>query len=132
MGELSASGPQDAGLFLRGLMRSRHIAVETPSRQSQAALTAYPRMHGLGSSLDDVTGLCRQLQAQFGIVRVYSANFRDRQQVMRIDLGLDLCRPTHPRLGSDRFHPINEAWDETEVLADMLFAHPTGRDHPPG
>ena len=51
---------------------------------------------------------------------------------MRIDLGLDLRRPTHPRLGSDRFHSISEAWDEAEVFADMLFAYPAGRDHPPG
>ena len=33
----------------------------------------------------------------------------------------------HPWLRADRFHPVGEAWDETEVFAHMLLADPSDR-----
>lgn len=51
---------------------------------------------------------------------------------MRIDLCLDPFGPTHPRLGPNGLHPIDEARDEAEVLLNMLLADPAGRDDTPG
>ena len=51
---------------------------------------------------------------------------------MRIDLGLDLLRTSHPRLGPDRPRPVCEARDEPKVFLHMLLADPAGRDHPAG
>src|SRR3546814_3918174 len=38
-----------------------------------------------------------------------------------IDLPVDGLRPTHPWFGSNRAHPVSEARDEAQILADMLF-----------
>src|SRR5208282_2209515 len=38
----------------------------------------------------------------------------------------------HPGLGTDAAHPIREAWDEAEVLADMLLADQPDRHHAAG
>jgi len=49
-----------------------------------------------------------------------------------INLCLDLLGPTHPRFRSDRLDPVGEARNEAQVLADMLLANPSGRDHTAG
>src|SRR3546814_9140696 len=36
-----------------------------------------------------------------------------------IDLPVDGLRPTHPWFGSNRAHPVSEARDEAQILADM-------------
>jgi len=59
-----------------------------------------------------------------------SGDLPDGHRQMRIDLGFDLLGAAHPRLGPDRPRPIGKAGDETQILADMLLADPTGRDDP--
>ena len=51
---------------------------------------------------------------------------------MRIDLRLDPLGPAHPGFGPDGLHPIGKARDEAEILFQMLFANPSGRDDAPG
>ena len=67
-----------------------------------------------------------------GVVdRISAAHVSESQRrvgPMRIDQGLDLLGPAHPRLGPDRLDPVGEARDEAEVFADMLLADPAGWD----
>lgn len=38
----------------------------------------------------------------------------------------------HPWLRADGTDPVGKGWDAPEILAHMLLAHPSGRDHAAG
>src|SRR3989338_2917322 len=61
-----------------------------------------------------------------------SADLHNGRSQVRIDQGLDLLGPAHPRLGPDRLDPVREARDEAKVFADMLLTDQSRRDDPPG
>lgn len=48
---------------------------------------------------------------------------------MWIDRCLDPLGPAHPGFGPDCLDPVGEARNEPQILADMLLAHPSCRDH---
>ena len=45
---------------------------------------------------------------------------------------MDRLRPAHPGFWPDAAHPIDEAWDEAEILTDMLFADQPDRNEAAG
>jgi hypothetical protein len=44
---------------------------------------------------------------------------------------LEAAGAAHPGQRPDGAHPVGDGRDEAEILLDMLFANPAGRDHAP-
>lgn len=110
-------------------MGGQHLAIEPPPGEPETGILADGGMEGAGSGTQDCEPCGISCQVEKGIEWI---GRRRRVCRQRLNLGLDLRRAPHPRLWTDRSRPVCEARDMAEILADMLLAHPTGRDHPAG